>query len=570
MMTKVNNKKSGNVERMTKGLQRAALHLFIFSLFQFLISSCADYNVTDDFKADPDPTYVEPFKEYAPVKSYIDREKYANMKLGAQLKVSDFNKQELAHAAAVTNFDDVAFGSSLMSGAIINEKGMMNFLDMKDLLDHVEEIGGEVFGSPIVANANQPEGWLNMLTAPIEVQVATIEDKNVDYTTMEEFTGTAISGKPSIEKNYDDGANALKVPKRAKVYIVEGFDVDPLGEYTVTFYAQVDKDESIICTFSDNKIQEGGKDKKYTLKAGKWVKVVVEAKPAEGATAGYLMIEGNLNSLVYIQKVQVTHKPDSHRPQTEQEKRDTINYALNTWCDGMMKINAGRIKSFDLIDEALDARAELENGMLDLKHSDTQIFWQDVLGSEQYAPVVSRVASAAYQNYGGNPALLKFFISETGLEDQKRYESLKYWIGVWDANGAKIDGVNAKLNLTYSEDAEKQAANVASLNTLLDNLAAMGKLIRLSNFDIKYQDASGANVAAKQITEEQRLKLADFYAFVIKSYMSRIPQDKQAGICKGNMVDTSDPVGLWAIDNNSKDWVRTSVYKAFCEALRGN
>lgn len=535
-----------------------------------LVASCADYNVTDDFTADPDPTYVEPFKEYAPVKSYIDREKYANMSLGAQLKVADFNKQELAHAAAVTNFDDVAFGSSLMSGTIINEKGMMNFLDMKDLLDHVEEIGGEVFGSPIVANANQPEGWLNMLTAPIEVQVATIEDKNVDYTTMEEFTGTAISGKPSIEKNYDDGANALKLPKRAKVYIVEGFDVDPQGEYTVTFYAKVDKDESIICTFADNKIQEGGKDKKYVIKAGKWVKVVVEAKPAEGATAGYLMIEGNLNSLVYIQKVQVSHKPDSHRPQTEQEKRDTINYALNTWCDGMMKINAGRIKSFDLIDEAIDARAELENGMLDLKHSDTQIFWQDVLGSEQYAPVVSRVASAAYQKYEGDPTLLRFFISESGLDNQKKFESLKYWIGIWDANGAKIDGVNAKLNLTYSEDAEKQAANEASLLSLLDNLASMGKLIRLSNFDIKYQNAEGSNVAAKEITEDQRLKLADFYAFVIQSYMSKIPYDKQAGICKGNMVDTSDPVGLWAVDNKTKDWVRTSVYKAFCEALRGN
>ena len=305
--------------------------------------SCADYNVTDDFTAQPDPTYVEPYKDYNPVKSYIDREKYANLTLGAQLKVSEFNKQELAHAAAVTNFDNVAFGTTLMSGTIISDKGMMNFLDMKDLLDHVEEIGGEVFGSPIAANANQADGWLNLLTAPIEVQVAAIEDKTVDYTTMEEFTGTAKAGKPSIEKNYDDGKNALKVPKRAKVYIVEGFDVDPLGSYTVTFWAKVDKDETVICTFSDNKIQEGTNDKKFVIKAGKWVKVVVEATPAEGATEGYLMIEGNLNSLVYIQRVEVVHNPDNHRPQTEQEKKDTINYALNAWCDGLMKINAGRI-----------------------------------------------------------------------------------------------------------------------------------------------------------------------------------------------------------------------------------
>ena len=177
------------------------------------------------------------------------------------------------------------------------------------------------------------------------------------------------------------------------------------------------------------------------------------------------------------------------------------------------------------------------------------------------------MASAAYANYGGDPDKLKFFIGETGLENQKRFESLKYWIGIWDQKGAKIDGINAKLNLTYSEDSEKQAATEATLNTLLDNLASTGKLIRLSNFDIKYQDATGANVAAKDISDDQRQSLADFYGRVIKSYMTKIPHDKQAGICKGNLSDTTDPVGLWSVV--SKDWVRTATYKAFCDALSG-
>ena len=532
--------------------------------------SCADYNVTDDFTAEPDPTITEPYKDLAPVKSYIDRSKNPNMSLGVTLKVTDYNKQALAHAAAMTNFDNLAFGTSLMSGKIVNAKGVMNFLDMKDLLDHVEEIGGDVFGSPIVANANQADEWLNTLTAPIEIAVDPIQDKYVDYTTMETFTGTAKKGKPSIVKNYDGTENALKLPKRSKVYIVEDFDIDLLGTYTVTFYAKVDKDETVVCTFSDNKIQEGKGDKLYELKKGKWVKVVVEATPAEGATAGYLMVEGNLNSDVYIKNVSVVHTPDNHRPQTAQELNDTLNYALNAWCDGLMKINAGRIKSFDLIDEALDTKAELENGMLDLKHSTEKIFWQDVFGSENYAKTVSDAAIKAFTNRNGDPAQLKFFISETGLADQKRFESLKYWIGVWDAKGAKIDGINAKLNLSYSEDAATQAETVAAFDKLLENLVSTGKLIRLSNFDITYKDATGANVAAKDITEEQRQKLADFNAYVIKSYMSKIPSDKQAGLCKGNMVDTSDPVGLWSVDSNSKDWVRTATYKAFCDALSGN
>ena len=540
-----------------------------------LVVSCADYNVTDDFRAAPDPSFVEPYKDYNPVKSYIDREKYPNMSLGATLKVADFNKQELAHAAAVTNFDNVAFGNTLMSGTIVNAKGVMNFLDMSDLLTHVEEIGYEVYGSPIVANANQADDWLKLLTAPVEIPVDYVEGKAIDFNTMSAgaYDKDKIEkGKASIVKFEDQ--NVLQIGTASDVRIVDGFEVDPKAKFTTTFWAraQANKESvSFTITFSGNPVPgTATADGKWRVKSDKWYKIVVEAQSAEDVTEGYLRIENGKNGTINIQKVQVGYFPDNHRDQTDKELTDTINYALNTWCDGLMKINAGRINLFDLIDEPIDPKAELENGMYDLKHSTDQIFWQDILGSENYAPVVSKVAGAAFEKYGGNPAELKFFISESGLDEVKKMESLKYWIGIWDAKGAKIDGINAKLNLVYSEDKAKQAENVATLNTLLENLASTGKLIRISNFDIKYQNADGANVPAdEKFKDEQRELLAEYYAYVIKSYMTKIPHDKQAGICKGNMVDTSDPVGLWTKKTGSSDWVRTATYKAFCEALGG-
>ena len=546
--------------------------IFRNSLFMIaagaLVAACADYNVTDDFSANPDPSYIEPYKDLAPVKSYINRETYPNMSLGATLKVSDFNKQDLAHAACVTNCDNAFFGSSLMSGTIVNAKGVMNFLDMSDLLSHVEEIGYEVYGSPIVANTNQADEWLANLTAPIEIPVDFVEGKVVNYNDSTEFHGTIEKGTNASIAKYDD-QNTLKIGTAVNVRIVEGFEVDPLAKYTTTFWAKVDKDASYTITFSGNKVNGNGADGKWTLKPGKWTKVVVEAQSAEGETEGYLRIENSRSAVIYIQRVEVGYYPDNHRPQTAQERTDTINYALNTWCDGLMKINNGRIKSFDLIDEAIDTKAVLDNGMFDLKHSTDKIFWQDILGSENYAPVVSKVASEKFTAHEGNSSDLKFFISEIGLEDQKTFESLKYWIGIWDANGAKIDGINAKLNLTYSEDEATLAANKAVFEKLLGNLASTGKLIRLSNFDIKYQDAEGTNVTADKITADQRQKLADFYKYAINRYMTDIPKDKQAGICKSNLSDTTDPVGLWSIDSKSKDRVRTATYKAFCDALSG-
>lgn len=531
-----------------------------------LAVSCADYNETNNFTAEPDPTVTAPYKDLKPVKWYINREQYPNLSLGAQLKVADFNKQELAHSAAVTNFDNVAFGTSLMSGTIVNAKGVMNFLDMSDLLDHVEKIGYDVYGSPLFANANQADDWLAMLTAPIEIPVDFVEGKVVNYNDSTEFHGTK-SGSAAIAK-YDD-QNTLKISGRAKVCIIEGFEVDPLAKYTTTFWAKADKDATITAIyFSGTKVNGNGSDGKWTFKAGKWNKIVVEAQSAEGETEGYLRIENSNSPVIYIQKVQVGYYPDNHRPQTEEELTDTIDYAIETWCNKLMNINRGRIKMFDLIDEAIDTKAVLDNGMYDLKHSTEKVFWQDVLGSENYAPVVSKVAREAFENYDGDPAALKFFISETGLDEQQKFESLKYWIGIWDSKGAKIDGINAKLSLVYSEDATTLAANKASFDKLLDNLASTGKLIRISNFDIKYQDATGTNVTADNITADQRQKLADYYGELIKSYMTKIPSDKQAGICKGNMADTSDPVGLWSV-SKGRDWVRTATYKAFCDAFNG-
>jgi hypothetical protein len=158
------------------------------------------------------------------------------------------------------------------------------------------------------------------------------------------------------------------------------------------------------------------------------------------------------------------------------------------------------------------------------------------------------------------------------LENKQRLASLKYWIKTWKDNGAQIDGINAELNLSYSEDANTQADNKKALDDLLDNLAATGMLIRVYNFDIKYQDADGAAVTADKITKAQRQKLADYYAYAIKTYMEKIPKDKQAGICKGNIFDASngngDPVGLWSKAANG-DWMRNATYEAFCNALSG-
>lgn len=553
-----------------KKLYKNSLYMLVAGA---LMASCADYNKTDGFTAEPDPTVTQPYTEFNSVKSYIDRTANPNLEIGATVDITEFNKQELSHAAILTNFDNVSFGKSLMSGTIVSDKGIMNFINMMDLLDHMDEIGGTVFGSPIVANANQADGWLNLLTSPIEITVDFVEGKTVKYNdyAVGAFDGTILKGKPTIKKH--DNQNALNLPSASSTYIIEGFEVDPTATYTTTFWARTDKDAaSFNVKFSGNSIAgTATSDGKWKIPGGKWTKVVVESKAAEDVTSGYLQIDMVRGSEMNIQKVEVGYYPDNHIEQTPEQKNDTIMYALNAWCDGFMKINEGRIKSFDLIDEPIDNASTVEGkDYYDLKHSTAgKTYWQDVLGSENYAPTVAKIAREKFAEYGGNTDELKLFISETGLEEAKKMQSLAEWIKIWDNNGAKLDGITAKLNLVYYENPDKQAKCKEAYEALLDNLAQTGKLIRLSNFDIKYQDADGLAVTTSKITDEQRQKLADFNAYAIKAYMNKIPKDKQAGICKSTLVDGSDPVGLWTPNSKTKDWVRTATYKAWCEALSG-
>jgi hypothetical protein len=90
---------------------------------------------------------------------------------------------------------------------------------MMDLLNHVQDIGGEVYGSPIVANANQADGWIKFLTSPIEIKVDYVEGKVVDFNTMPTGSYPTEKGSASIAKY--DNQNCLKINASANVRIID-------------------------------------------------------------------------------------------------------------------------------------------------------------------------------------------------------------------------------------------------------------------------------------------------------------------------------------------------------------
>ena len=87
-----------------------------------------------------------------------------------------------------------------------------------------------------------------------------------------------------------------------------------------------------------------------------------------------------------------------------------------------------------------------------------------------------------------------------------------------------------------------------------------------------YNNASGKSVPTKSMTETQHKKMADFYEWIIKQYLTIIPPAQQWGICQWCTTDSPEnsgwrantPVGIWDLN-----YYRKHVYAGFVRGLNG-
>jgi hypothetical protein len=107
---------------------------------------------------------------------------------------------------------------------------------------------------------------------------------------------------------------------------------------------------------------------------------------------------------------------------------------------------------------------------------------------------------------------------------------------------------------------------------MFELMAETGKLVKISELDMGYTDASGTSLKTNQVTEDQQMQMAEFYKFIISNYLSIIPEAQQYGITQWCLTDAptssgwrgGEPVGIW-----TEGYQRKHVYASFAEALAG-
>lgn len=277
----------------------------------------------------------------------------------------------------------------------------------------------------------------------------------------------------------------------------------------------------------------------------------------------------------YSLRVNIVKKLNSI-PLTPEEKKDTLTWAMDRWIKGMMEACDGKVKAWDVVNEAISGGNPDSEGVYALQHapeggSDTDFFWQDYLGDIDYVRTAVRLA----RQYG--PEGVKLFINDYNLESDwdsnGKLKSLIAWIKRWEADGTtKIDGIGSQMHISCYANASTQESKKKAIENMFKLMAASGKLVRVSELDMGYIDAAGNSVMTTDMTEEQHHQMADLYNWIVKKYFELIPANQQWGICQWCVTDApsnsgwrkGEPVGLWTLD-----YTRKHTYAGFADGLAG-
>ncbi len=544
--------------------------------------------------------------QYQALKDYIDYSKYPNFKLGAGTTVNDYLNNSTFKNLINKNFSETVAGNAMKMASCVDGNGNMNFETVKKYVQAATVAGLSVYGHTLAWHSQQPKAWLLKLIGdkpdPTSEETYTVVASK-DFTKNQSVGWTSDKTDFGFSTNFDS-TNGLIV-KCTK---------QNTNAWDVQFQAMTDIPLTAGKTYKMTITVKGSKAGKMTGHLGDW-NTNNDSDPATGFNISYDFttdwqdiaidvkptIDGNFLLLqvntvdftgdVYIKNIKFEGNQGKMIPQTKQEMYDALVGAMDQWIKGMMEACNGKVKAWDLVNEAVSGGGDDGEGNYLLQHSTAYspngnpdatwdvggdaFFWQDYLGDLDYIRQACRLA----RKYG--PEDVKLFINDYNLEsdwdDNKKLKSLINWIKKWEADGVtKIDGIGTQMHISYHEDSGILNSRKQHITKMFELLANSGKLVRVSEMDMGYV-ISGTypnenKVYTNTITEAQHKKMAEFYEWIVKEYFRIIPPAQQWGICQWCPTDApansgwraNEPVGIWDLD-----FYRKHVYAGFVRGLAG-
>ena len=529
--------------------------------------------------------------EYQALKNYIDYTKYPNFKLGAGTTVNDYLNQKLVKDMINKNFTETVAGNAMKMASCVDGNGNMNFETVKRYVNAATQAGLNVYGHTLAWHSQQPKGWLLRLLA--DKPDTSSSQEVLTIIASKDFTSNQSVGWTSDKDKYGytltfNATNGLNIHTTKKCD----------NSWDVQFLAMTDIPTTTGKTYKMTMTVKGSKAGTLHSKLGDWsngdypdITFTTEWKTVEvsykaAVESSFFMLQcGDFVGDIYIKNIKFEGYQGATVPQTQQERHDTLVYAMDKWIKGMMEACDGKVKAWDLVNEAISGGGNDGQGNYELQHSEgyksgtwdvggDAFYWQDYMGDLEYVRQACRLA----RKYG--PEDIKLFINDYNLEsdwdDNKKVKSLVGWIKKWEADGVtKIDGIGTQMHISCFENDDILNSIKQHITTMFEVMAASGKLVRVSEMDMGYVRGNnrwGSSLKTNQLTEAEHQKMADFYEWILKEYFRLIPAEQQWGICQWCTNDApsnsgwrgGEPVGIWDLSN-----YRKHAYAGFVRGLGG-
>mgnify|MGYP002852088855 CR=1 FL=1 len=529
--------------------------------------------------------------EYAALKDYIDYSKYPNFKLGAGTTVNDYLKKSTVYNQTNKNFTETVAGNAMKMASCVNSNGDMDFSTVKKYVKAATEAGLNVYGHTLAWHSQQPNGWLKRL-------IADKPDPNSEET-WSEIASKDLRKDKNLGWKSDEGTYGYTL----NFDTTDGLNIHctkmNTNSWDVQFLAMTDIPTTVGQTYKMTMTVKGSEAGNLHSKLGdwsngeypdipfttEWQEVEVNYKAA--VESSFFMLQcGDFVGDIYIKTIKFEGYKGGTIPQTMQERHDTLVYAMDKWIKGMMEACDGKVKAWDLVNEAVSGGDNDGDGYYDLQHSEgynpdgtwdvggDAFYWQDHMGDLEYVRQACRLA----RKYG--PEDVKLFINDYNLEsdwdDNKKVKSLINWIKKWEDDGVTyIDGIGTQMHISCYEDAKLQKSAQDHITKMFELMAASGKLVRVSEMDMGYVRGSNkwaGSIKTSEVTEAEHQKMADFYEWIFKEFFRIVPPEQQWGICQWCTTDApsnsgwrgGEPVGIW-----DQNYYRKHVYAGFVRGLGG-
>lgn len=525
---------------------------------------------------------------YKALKEYIDYSKYPNFKLGAGTTVNTYLSNSTYKSMINNNFTETVAGNAMKMASCVDGNGNMNFTNVKKYVNAADKSGINVYGHTLAWHSQQPKAWLLKLLADKKVdggeevwKTAANKDFRSDKTIG--WKATESEWGYSINFSSTDGLKVTTTksyPWQVQFVPMSDIALTSGKTYTMTMTVKGTGSGKL-----DGRVGDWSGGANFSLNFNtEWNDVKVEVKPTLDNNFILLHVVNYVGD-VYIKNIKFEGYEGQTRPLTQEERHDTLVWAMDKWIKGMMEACDGKVKAWDLVNEAVAGADNDRDGYYDLQHSEgyaqgtwdvggDAFYWQDHMGDLEYIRQACRLA----RKYG--PEDIVLFINDYNLEsdwdNNKKLKSLINWIEKWEADRVtKIDGIGTQMHISCFENNTHQNNIKKHITQMFQLMANSGKLVRVSELDMGYVRGSnrwGSSSKTNELTEAEHKKMADFYEWIIKEYFRIIPPEQQWGICQWCTTDApansgwrgGEPVGIWDINN-----YRKHVYAGFVRGLNG-